>query len=83
MNSESLLGDTIGGMVNERSKWAGGVRKTILEEVRLKIDFEEWKQREQCDQKHDSGHVHCNKTGAEWSCRGTVGEAAVRQEPAQ
>lgn len=43
MNFESLLGDIIGGMVNERLKWVGGVRKIILEEMRFKIDFEEWK----------------------------------------
>lgn len=26
--------------------------------------------RAQCDQKHGSGHVHCSKTGADWSWKG-------------
>lgn len=42
MNSERVLGDTRGGVVNERSRWADGVRKAIMEEAQLKAGFEQW-----------------------------------------
>ena len=43
MNSEHVLGDTVGGVVSETSGWTGGVRKAIMEQVQLKAGFEEWR----------------------------------------
>lgn len=42
MNSQHVLGDTMGGAVRERVKWTEGwrSRKPIKEEVKLKADFE-------------------------------------------
>lgn len=56
VNAEHLLADTVGGMVNEKLKWTAGLRKAIMEVVRLKAGFEEWKQRQQC-KIEQNGHV--------------------------